>query len=72
MFIFSHIETYVKYLPHVEEISEAQFIVTALNTSKRHCSIFGSGRGTAALELGSASLEAGGLSAARFTIALIF
>lgn len=35
MFIFSHIETYIKYLPHVEEISEAEFIVTALNTSKR-------------------------------------
>lgn len=35
VFIFFHIETYIKYLPHVEEISEAEFIVTALNTSKR-------------------------------------
>lgn len=33
--IFSHVETYIKYLPHVEEISEAEFIVTALNTSER-------------------------------------
>lgn len=35
LFIFSHIETYIKYLPHVEEISEAEFMVTALNASKR-------------------------------------
>lgn len=28
-------EPQIKYLPHVEEISEAEFIMTAVNTSKR-------------------------------------
>lgn len=72
MFIFFHIETYIKYLPHVEEISEAEFIGIK-HVKAQHCSIFGRGRRSAApvLRAGSASLKAGGQSAARLTIALI-
>lgn len=78
LFIFSHIETYIKYLPHVEEISEAEFMVTALNASKRGAARSLGGEDDAQLlsfskqaRLGSAGLEAGGLSAACLTIALI-